>query len=268
MELLFNISEIAIITGDNPYKTKRDYLIDFWKKNAKNDYQEYIKLTQFVKETDDEVIKKITSKNNIDICADLAKCIKSNNTNDLNIMKKNILEKVSNLPEVEKREIEKSILNVTNTKFGIRNETDITKIYEKMTGQIITKDNKYKKINIFENKNYKISIGGKIDGINNESCTIIEVKNRMNKLFYELRNYEKVQIMCYMYLFQTKKGHLVEAHKKKDETNVNIIEVSYDEDYMKYIFEKLIDFSMFYIKFIENHDMKLKLLTTTNEIEI
>ena len=33
MELLLNISEIAIITGDNKFKSKREYLIDFWKKN-------------------------------------------------------------------------------------------------------------------------------------------------------------------------------------------------------------------------------------------
>lgn len=35
MELLFNISDIAIVTGDNQYKTKRDYLIDFGKKMQK-----------------------------------------------------------------------------------------------------------------------------------------------------------------------------------------------------------------------------------------
>ena len=39
MNLLINISQIAIITGDNPYQSKRDYLIDFWKKYDKNDYE-------------------------------------------------------------------------------------------------------------------------------------------------------------------------------------------------------------------------------------
>ena len=52
MELLINISEIAIITGDNKFKSKREYLIDFWKKNFKSDFEKYKKLTEFVKETD------------------------------------------------------------------------------------------------------------------------------------------------------------------------------------------------------------------------
>ena len=90
MELILNISEVAIITGDNQYKTKREYLIDFWKKNAKEDFLKYKELTKFVKETDDDVIKKITYKNNIDITLELNKCIKSGNTTDLNNAKKDI----------------------------------------------------------------------------------------------------------------------------------------------------------------------------------
>ena len=64
MDLLFNISEIAIITGDNIYKTKRDYLIDFWKKYDKNDYEKYVNLTEFIKEDDKDIVQKISVKNN------------------------------------------------------------------------------------------------------------------------------------------------------------------------------------------------------------
>ena len=58
MDLLINISEIAIITGDNTFKTKREYLIDFWKKNLKDDFNKYKEITNFVKETDDDIIKR------------------------------------------------------------------------------------------------------------------------------------------------------------------------------------------------------------------
>jgi len=37
MELIINISQIAIITGHNQYKTKRDFLIEFWQKYDKKD---------------------------------------------------------------------------------------------------------------------------------------------------------------------------------------------------------------------------------------
>ena len=127
MDLLINISEISIITGDNTFKTKRDYLLDFWKKNLKDDFIKYQKMTEYIKVTDNDTIKKIASNNNIDISSELNECAKTNNINDLNKMKDIILKKIDSLDETSKNEITKSIKNVTNTKFGIRNENNITK---------------------------------------------------------------------------------------------------------------------------------------------
>lgn len=261
MELLFNISDIAIITGDNTFKSKNDYLIDYWKKNFKSDFEKYKKLTQFSKETDIETISNIALKNKIDISQELQKCTKSTNVNDLSSIKKNILNKLDNLSENDKKDITKSITNVTNTKFGIKNEDDITKLYESISGNTIIKDNKYHKIKIHDTEQYKVFIGGKIDGINHDRTFIIEVKNRIHKLFYTLKNYEKVQIMCYMYLFSCKKGHLVEAYKTKEAPLINIIEVDYDEIYMNEILNKIISFATFFCDFITDHDAKINILT-------
>ena len=267
MDLLFNISEIAIITGDNIYKTKRDYLIDFWKKYDKNDYEKYVNLTEFIKEDDKVIVQKISVKNNIDnIDKDLLLCSKTKNIDDMNKIKKNILEKINFLPENEKKEITKSINNIANTNFGIKNENDITKIYEQKTGNSIIKDNKYIKKIIYESYKFNIIIGGKIDGINLETGSIIEIKNRINKLFYTLREYEKVQIMCYIFLFNTNKGDLVEAFKKKNNTTINIIQVDFDQNYMNNIITKLISFSDYFYNFINNNDMKINLLKNSDEI--
>ena len=103
--------------------------------------------------------------------------------------------------------------------------------------------------------------------INANGDTIIEVKNRIHKLFYVLRDYEKVQIMCYMHLFGISHGHLVEAHKKKDETNINIIEVLFDKPYMDYIIDKIVIFIRFFSIFINDHKSKINLLKNNIEID-
>jgi hypothetical protein len=267
MNLLINISQIAIITGDNPYKSKREYLIEFWEKNFNKDYLEYQKKTKFMKNTDEEIIKTISKKNNIDIKNDIQKCIETDNTNDLNNIKKTIFEKMDKLSNDEKKEITKSLNNVTNTNFGIKNENDVTKIYKNMKGVSIIKDDKYRKKKIIQNNNFNIYIGGKIDGINFENNCIVEVKNRINKLFYSLRDYEKVQIMSYMYLFSSSKGHLVEAFLKKENTNINIIEVDYDENYMKEIISKIFNFGNYFFHFMNNENLKIHILKNKNEIE-
>jgi hypothetical protein len=265
IKVLINISEISIITGHNIYKSKKDFLIDFWKKNNKDDYQKYIEITNFSKETDDIKIKNISFKNNINIENELKKCSKTKNITDLNLLKKNIFDKIDNLSENDKKEITKSINNVTNTKFGIKNEFDVCKVYETMTNSKILKDNKYKIKTITENDYLSVSIGGKIDGINNENGRIIEIKNRMHKLFFTLRDYEKIQIMCYLFLHDALEGDLVEAFKNKDGVELNIINVKYDNEYMNNIIQKITDFTLFYIDFIKNHDFKISLLTSKDE---
>ena len=93
LNLLFNISEIAIITGDNPYKSKKDFLIDYWKKHYKSDFEECQKAINYInKETDEEVIQKISNKNNINIESEMKKCFEINNLETLNETKKIILE--------------------------------------------------------------------------------------------------------------------------------------------------------------------------------
>ena len=251
MDILLNISEIAIITGDNPYKTKKDYIIDLWKKCAREDYEKYKHLTGFSKETDIEKVKKIY---------DLDKCSNVKNTGELETLKKDISKKISHLPENEKKEIIKSINNVTNTTYGNDNENDITKLYEKMSGNKIVKDNKYHKKLIYQSETLRLFIGGKIDGINNETGDIMEVKNRVHKLFYTLREYEKVQVICYMYLFNSKRCDLVEAYKSKKGTEINIINVDFDKKYMNKILEKVIEFCAFFENFLQDDKKKIEIL--------
>jgi hypothetical protein len=266
MNILINISQISIITGDNPYQSKRDFLISFWEKFNKNDFDEYKEKIKFIKDNDLEIIKKLSNKNKINIESELKNCLESNNINDLDKNKKELFEKIDNLSEIEKKEITKSIKNVTNTNFGIKNENDITKLYENISGNIFLKDDIYRKKVIIKNNIFNLYIGGKIDGIDSNKTYIIEIKNRVKNLFYKLKEYEKVQIMCYLYLFSIDKGHLVEALKNNSSTDINIIEVLYDKNYMDNIIKKLIIFSNFFVNFFNNDIMKKNLLLKKDEI--
>lgn len=264
MKLVINISQIAILTGHNQYQSKRDYLINFWKKTNKDDFNTYKDLTQFELKDDKTVFNNIAKKHKLDIHNDLYKCYNTKNTADLEKQKQIILSKIQNINEADKKEITESIKNLSNTRFGVKNENNVCKIYEEMYNCEIVKDNLFIKKNILENDDFSIQIGGKIDGINKKDNSIIEIKNRMNKLFFELRGYEKIQLMCYLYLFQSNKGFLVEAFKKKDSTDINVIECEYDQKLMDKILEVLKNFGNYYIKFINNHDMKIDLLNNTD----
>ena len=266
MNILINISQIAIITGDNPYQSKRDFLINFWEKFDKKDFDEYKEKIKFVKENDIEIINKLSKKNKLNLENELKNCLESNNINDFKKAKTELLNKVDNLSEKEKNEISNSINNLTNTNFGTKNENDITKIYESMTGKTFIKDNFYKKKCIIKNDLFNIYIGGKIDGIDSDKTHIIEIKNRVKNLFYKLRDYEKVQLMCYLYLYSIEKGHLVEALKNKLNPEINVIELSYDVEYMNYIINKLIIFGNYFVNFMNDDLLKKNILLKKDEI--
>ena len=72
----------------------------------------------------------------------------------------------------------------------------------------------------------------------NEKGEVVEIKNRVNKLFNELRSYEKPQIMSYMWMNKTNKGYMVENLRKKEGNSMNIIEVDYDvqsDEFISYL---------------------------------
>lgn len=266
MKYTISASYISTITGDNIYQKKRDFLITFWKKNDIEDFKTYCEISKFKIQNDFEKIKDISKKHNINVQSELTKCLNTKNITDLTQHKTEILDKVKDLSEKDKKIIQESILNVSHTNFGIKNENDALKIYQEHTKTNIMKDDKYKIKNIYSCPDYDILIGGKIDGINIDDGSIVEIKNRMKKLFNTLRSYEKVQLMCYLYIFGAAKGFLVEALKNKTGTNIGIIECTYDNEYMQTIIVDLKNFITFYRSFMNNHKMKLNLLQTEDEI--
>ena len=58
-------------------------------------------------------------------------------------------------------------------------------------------------------------VGGKIDAIDSQRSLLIEIKNRVNRLFYRVPFYEQVQVQTYLHLLGLDRGVLVECLKTK-----------------------------------------------------
>ncbi len=56
-------------------------------------------------------------------------------------------------------------------------------------------------------------VGGKIDAIDDERTLLIEIKNRVNRLFFKVPFYEQVQVQAYLELLGLDTGVLVECLK-------------------------------------------------------
>lgn len=256
-------SELASLIGLNNFKSPSETLFRIWQKNFPLDYEKVFKsLGDSANPLVDNKtsFKKITKKYNKNLELDLEKCIDSKDVDKMMKKRKELMEVCKDMDDKDRKKIEENIVNLTNTGFGTRNESRSVHIYTQMTGvPVMNISNFYKRI-LMKSGDYNWYIGGKIDGICQDK-TIIEVKNRMHKLFYNLREYEKIQTFSYMYILESRKSQLVETFMKGQQPEVNIIDIQFEQIYWDYIFDRITQFVEYFNEFIKNETLKKELLS-------
>ena len=130
--------------------------------------------------------------------------------------------------------------STSNTQFGTRKEDTVADMYKAHTGRGIHKPPKTYYLDVIPGS---VKICGKFDGFNDDDV-LIEIKNRMRRLFGRVVDYEKVQIHVYMAMAQTERSQLVERYQDK----IMIHQVEFDGEFMDNILSQLKDISGQYFK--------------------
>lgn len=275
MDICIYASELAVITGHNKYQNINDIILKLWKKNFREDYKrikkniENLEKIQIIEETNMDLVERISKQENIDLNKELKKCLESNSVCDLKKNKEEVMKKISVLSGKKKTILEDTINQLTNTDFGTKSENKTLVQYQNKTNNIVKLLPNFFKREIVEYENITWSIGGRVDGMSviNEQDTIIEIKNRVNRLFYKLRDYEKVQIYAYMFIHDYKHGQLIENLRKEKDSKINIIDVDMEEDFWKNdVLEKVLDFIKTFMLFIKDESSKAKLLINSIQL--
>ena len=258
-------SDLAIITGHNKFKKIVEIIQKIWERNFPDDYQNTLKLISDknlnlrLDETDLECITRISNNNNLNL--NLNNCLSSTNLEQLSKTKNEIINQCKSLDTKQKQIIKDSLNNVTNTNFGTKHENYAINKYSNLLNTKVIKLDKFFKRDLVTYKNYNWIIGGKIDGLREDNI-VVEVKNRINKLFLSLRDYEKVQVYAYLYILDSNEAHLVEFLNKNNDPKINILEVIYNQTFWENeILAKIYKFIKFFHKFLENDALKVMLLT-------
>ena len=259
MNLCIYASELAVITGHNQYKDVSEIIVKIWQKNFPDDYEAIIAEAGVVVESTDEFINRISKENNINIKEKMKACLGSNDVVDMNKAKLEILKKFDTIPEKDKKLVQSCITEKTNTNFGTKHENSGVAKYTEIYGDKVNTVDTFFKRHMFKTE-HNWFVGGKIDGINDDNV-LIEVKNRMNRLFYKLRDYEKVQIYAYMYILELENAKLVECFKKSKECTINVIDVEFEQDFWENeISMKVEKFIKQFESFLKSKSRKLELV--------
>lgn len=281
MNIHISASELAILTGHNSYKDKKELYIKFWKKYWRHDYDSIISEYSVknkkpkLPETSSQTISRMAKEHNIpkETISEIYSASKKDTTS-LMLKTKNaaINKTLKNIPKKHQEEFLKSANSLTYTNFGTKNESTGIDVYNRIKLVDVTITNKYFHNDIFiieESEGHPDiwSLGGKIDGIveiDGEEI-IVEIKNRMRGLFNSLRDYEKVQCFAYMFILNKKCVHLAEYYKQnleEDNRNMNIIEIKWDDNFWyNEVLNKLSLFVDDFYKFLESHQRKIDILS-------
>jgi hypothetical protein len=274
-DIFISASELAIITGHNSYKTPEEIILKYWKRHFKQNYNDFLEKmsteNKSIKkeETEFETINRIAKENNINI--NVKKCLNNRNTESLNKNKDELFKETLNkVSSEDATKLKDAINKVTNTHFGIKNENNGIDLYSQKTNSKVEITHKYfkKELSVIENNFGTVDswyLGGKVDGLTNidGEKIIVEIKNRVNKLFNCVRDYEKVQCFAYMYILDINNVHLVETLKSSKNQNMNIMNISYNEEFMDDIIEKIEQFIYNFYDFLEDDTQKEQLLVNS-----
>jgi len=204
-------------------------------------YEKYYKIGKTV--GDSEKIEKIGEKiENKKLLSDIDTICNNNKSPDMMQKDREVLiktlENATNLAEEDKKEVRKIVEGYTNKRFGTIREINALDFYrEKYNVEVITKiDQRSKKILTIDGN--ELWIISRLDGMKMDG-TVIEIKNRIYKLFDEVREYEWLQVQAYLNVYGLPKAELVEFLQNSGGT-MKINEVERDDTYWGEVLLKIL----------------------------
>jgi hypothetical protein len=165
--------------------------------------------------------------------------------------------------------VDDAIRKTTYTTYGNAQESKVFDYVRGTLGIDVVEDPSFYKsqAGVIENEygSFPWFIGGKIDGITKDRKTLVEIKNRVNRLFRIIPQYESIQVQMYLQLLGLEKAILVECLKTKEHSvlheDVNVISVNRNSaNWEADIAPRLEGFVDFVIKLIHDEELQNKYL--------
>ena len=276
----FSVSNLFVIMNMNYYSKFDKVLTACWRSYNLTDYKawsEKVSSEGKINKTQSahKQLEQIERKCGVPIMRDVYKSQASNCVASLNKSQNDIETKVDSIKSDAKKistlskanisteEIKKLVSEATNTRFGNFQEAGAIKTFEVQCNKKVSSGQCRLTYKIGEFNGADWILVGKIDGMTADN-EVVEIKNRVKKLFKQLRDYEEPQIRTYMSLMNNApKGFLVENLRSPVGNQINTIEVNFEDKptyFQDNVLPAIIKFAQFFHIFFETPQMKASLM--------
>jgi hypothetical protein len=228
MSIYINASDIAAFSGHNKYAKDYEVLEKFARYNSRVCEQYGL-----CKDVSESALEREFKRLSVDEQEQIKKECKI----DADIGAETVLAAIrESAGVVENSQIKNAIVRDQTMQNGKEKESvNLNDLEKKENIKIVQRNASFMKKNLCDlttqdGQKYVVVVGGKVDGIVEETSTLVETKNRQRRLFGEIPLYEKVQLEMYMFLTDTRSiMHIEHYGGQSNKTLYNADSAFFDE---------------------------------------
>ena len=246
-------SQIAACIGCNRHKKPAEAMETMWERMSPASYVAALRrtgsTTELVRVQDlidtDELVRHIVDASTL-ACA---------NSQDVAIKydaAARVIARMDLLPD-DKRVIDATVKRNLYTNYGTASEHHALVKVRETLGINARLDDTFYRVQVGEVDGTQLWVGGKIDAITDDKL-VIEIKNRIRRLFYKVPFYEIVQLQSYLFLLDVPRGAIVECLTTPHDSQINIVPVRRDRElWNETVVPKMKAFVKVFLHLLEDH---------------
>jgi hypothetical protein len=264
-------SQLAASIGEHSHKDIAEAAEIMWERADAVSYKEAVRRNSVV--TDDDVLEKATKIPQVSKMLANAAEVEETSTQTANkyahLSKEfTSFAKTHRLDQDSVRVIGDALRKTSYTTYGNEQESHVFRHIRDVMGVDCVTDPTFYKIQggVVRGPNgeeWPWYIGGKVDGVSSDRKMVIEIKNRVNKLYYTPANYEVVQVRSYLELLGVNKGILVECFKTRNKIDVNTVEINRSASEWERCMKKLQSFVEFVAALLYDEQLQNSFITAS-----
>ena len=222
-------SQIAACIGCNRHKKPAEAMETMWERMAPTSYLAALRRTGSTTELlrVQDLIEKDESVRHVVDASTLA-CANSQDVAIKYDAAARVIARMDLLPD-DKRVIDATVKRNLYTNYGTASEHHALVKVRETLGINARLDDTFYRVQIGEVDGTQLWVGGKIDAITDDKL-VIEIKNRIRRLFYKVPFYEIVQLQSYLFLLDVPRGAIVECLTTLNDSQINIVPVRRDRE--------------------------------------
>lgn len=248
-------SQVAMCIGANRHKKVSDAVVLMWQRICPSSFREAMRRNN-LKTEEDALQDILESSQEVRALVDKSKATTGATSAEVAAVYSGAAGHLAHagLDDTERQLVDAALRKNLYTAYGTHAEPEMLRHIRDVMCIPCHADPTFYKLHMGEVDGVPWYVGGKIDALSDDGHLLIEIKNRVNRLFYRAPAYEAVQVQTYLELLDVHQGALVECFKgDSGGVQTNVIPIARDKAFWKHeVVPKLHKFVGFLIKLLRD----------------